>query len=77
MQSQVQSTQDGRTFLSNRTVVIALSVFLNVAGFTIILPVVPFLVGRYVPSDQIGLYVGLIVSAYAPAHSAPRRCSEP
>jgi MFS transporter, DHA1 family, tetracycline resistance protein len=65
MQSQVQSTQGGRTFLTNRTVVIALSVFLNVAGFTIILPVVPFLVGRYVPSDQIGLYVGLIVSVYA------------
>ena len=54
-----------RSFLSNRTVAIALSVFLNVAGFTIILPVVPFLVGRYVPSDQIGLYVGLIVSVYA------------
>jgi DHA1 family tetracycline resistance protein-like MFS transporter len=65
MQNQIQSTQDGRTFLSNRTVVIALSVFLNVAGFTIILPVVPFLVGRYVGSDQIGLYVGLIVSVFA------------
>lgn len=69
MQSQIQSTEgstkDTRTFLSNRTVVIALSVFLNVAGFTIILPVVPFLVGRYVPSDQIGLYVELIVSVYA------------
>src|SRR5215467_2035994 len=65
MQSQFQSTRDGRASLSNRTLVIALSVFLNVAGFTIILPVVPFLVGRYVGSDQIGLYVGLIVSVFA------------
>src|SRR5262245_6753003 len=60
--AQVQSAQDARSL---RTIVVALSVFLNVAGFTIILPVVPFLVGRYVRSDQIGLYVGLIVSVFA------------
>lgn len=46
-------------------IVIALTLFLNVAGFTLILPVLPFLVGRYVPPDLVGLYVGLIVSVFA------------
>jgi len=45
--------------------VMAVSVFLNVAGFTLIDPVVPFLVGEYVPRPELALYVGLIVSAYA------------
>lgn len=45
--------------------VIAVTLFLNVAGFTLILPVLPFLVGRYVRPDLVGLYVGLIVSVYA------------
>lgn len=51
--------------LSGGIVVIAVSVFLNFIGFTLILPVIPFLVGRYVPQQQIGLYVGLIVSVFA------------
>ena len=46
-------------------IVIAVTVFLNVAGFTLILPVVPFLVGRYVATELVGLYVGLIVSVFA------------
>ena len=46
-------------------IVVALSVFLNFTGFTLILPVVPFLVGQYVPPEQVGLYVGLIVSVFA------------
>src|ERR1700744_5116717 len=46
-------------------IAIAISVFLNFAGFTLILPVIPFLVGQYVPTEQVGLYVGLIVSAFA------------
>ncbi|MBS0245320.1 MAG: MFS transporter [Proteobacteria bacterium] len=45
--------------------VIAVTLFLNVAGFTLILPVLPFLVGRYVSPDLVGLYVGLIVSVFA------------
>jgi DHA1 family tetracycline resistance protein-like MFS transporter len=43
----------------------AVSVFLNFTGFTLILPVIPFLVGQYVPPEQVGLYVGLIVSVFA------------
>ena len=46
-------------------IVLAISVFLNIAGFTLILPVVPFLVGQYVPPIEVGLYVGLIVSVFA------------
>jgi MFS transporter, DHA1 family, tetracycline resistance protein len=46
-------------------IVLAISVFLNIAGFTLILPVIPFLVGQYVPPEQVGLYVGLIVSVFA------------
>lgn len=45
--------------------VIAVTIFLNVAGFTLILPVLPFLVGRYVQPDLVGFYVGLIVSVFA------------
>jgi MFS transporter, DHA1 family, tetracycline resistance protein len=60
--SQITSQTPG---LSRRLVVIAISVFLNFTGFTLILPVIPFLVGRYVPPEQIGLYVGLIVSVFA------------
>jgi MFS transporter, DHA1 family, tetracycline resistance protein len=46
-------------------IVLAISVFLNIAGFTLILPVIPFLVGQYVPPVEVGLYVGLIVSVFA------------
>ena len=46
-------------------IVLAIAVFLNIAGFTLILPVIPFLVGQYVPPEQVGLYVGLIVSVFA------------
>jgi DHA1 family tetracycline resistance protein-like MFS transporter len=46
-------------------IVIAVSVFLNFTGFTLILPVIPFLVGEYVPPEQVGLYVGLIISVFA------------
>lgn len=45
--------------------IVAITVFLNIAGFTLILPVIPFLVGRYVATELIGLYVGLIVSVFA------------
>jgi DHA1 family tetracycline resistance protein-like MFS transporter len=46
-------------------VIVAVSVFLNFTGFTLILPVIPFLVGQYVRPEQVGLYVGLIVSVFA------------
>jgi DHA1 family tetracycline resistance protein-like MFS transporter len=51
--------------LAGRTGIIAVSVFLNFAGFTIIIPVLPFSVGRYVPGDQVAAYVSIILATYA------------
>jgi MFS transporter, DHA1 family, tetracycline resistance protein len=63
------SNHDSRAVISPKAkgavIVIAVSVFLNFTGFTLILPVIPFLVGQYVPPEQVGLYVGLIVSVFA------------
>jgi DHA1 family tetracycline resistance protein-like MFS transporter len=55
----------GAPRVTGATIVVAVSVFLNFTGFTLILPVIPFLVGQYVPPEQVGLYVGLIVSVFA------------
>lgn len=51
--------------LGGRTGIIAVSVFLNFAGFTIIIPVLPFSVGRYVPADALATYVSVVLSTYA------------
>lgn len=45
--------------------VIGATLFLNVLGMTLIIPVLPFLVGAYAALDRVSLHVGLIVSAYA------------
>lgn len=71
MQSQDSSTKDhstksaGSLFANRSIIVLAISVFLNFTGFTLILPVIPFLVGQYVPPDLVGFHVGLIVSVFA------------
>ena len=51
--------------LAGRTGIIAVSIFLNFAGYTIIIPVLPFWVGRYAPGGQVAAYVSAILSAYA------------
>jgi DHA1 family tetracycline resistance protein-like MFS transporter len=45
--------------------IIVVSTFLNFAGFTIIIPVLPFAVARYVPTDQTATYVSVMISVYA------------
>ncbi len=45
--------------------VITASMFLNFAGFTIIIPVLPFLIGQYVDPTLVGPLVGVITSVYA------------
>ena len=55
----------GSLFANHSIVVLAVSVFLNFTGFTLILTVIPFLVGQYVPPELVGFYVGLIVSVFA------------
>lgn len=51
--------------LAGGTGIIAVSVFLNFAGFTLVIPVLPFIVGQFVPSHDIALYVSLIIAAFA------------
>ena len=58
-------TSDRAPKTKGAAIALAVSVFLNITGFTLILPVIPFLVGRYVRPQEVGLYVGLIVSAFA------------
>src|ERR1700761_8177332 len=58
-------TSDSTPKSKNAAIALAIAVFLNITGFTLILRVIPFLVGRYVPPQEVGLYVGLIVSVFA------------
>src|SRR6201996_4113945 len=58
-------TSDSTPKSKNAAIALAIAVFLNITGFTLILRVIPFLVGQYVPPEQVGLYVGLIVSVFA------------
>ena len=51
--------------LSSPTGIVAVSVFLNFAGFTLIIPVLPFSVARYVPASDIAFWVSLILAVYA------------
>lgn len=51
--------------LTGRTTVIAISVFLNFAGFTLIIPVLPFSVARYVAAPDIAWWVSLILALYS------------
>jgi DHA1 family tetracycline resistance protein-like MFS transporter len=44
---------------------IAISAFLTVMGFTIVIPVLPFIVAKFVPTDKLGLWVGILVAIYA------------
>ncbi len=44
--------------------VIVVSVFLNFMGFTVIAPVIPFLISQYSTPGQTALFVGLMMSIY-------------
>ena len=46
-------------------VVIAVSVFLNFAGFTLIIPVLPFVVARHVAPADVAFWVALILAVFA------------
>jgi DHA1 family tetracycline resistance protein-like MFS transporter len=63
--SNQDSQSGGAPKVTGAVMVVAISVFLNFTGFTLILPVIPFLVAQYVPLEQVGLYVGVIVSVFA------------
>lgn len=47
---------------------ILITMFLNFLGFSILIPVLPFLILKYIPAHQaslVGFYVGLLMSIYA------------
>lgn len=52
-------------WLDSRTRVMAASIFLTFAGFTLIHPIVPFLVGEYVVAADVPFWVACILSIYA------------
>jgi MFS transporter, DHA1 family, tetracycline resistance protein len=56
-----------KSFISENTALsfILVTMFLNFLGFSLIIPVLPFLVEKYVEQNAVGLYVGLLMSAYA------------
>ena len=51
--------------VKGRSGILLLSVFLNFAGFTLIIPVLPFSVARYVAPGEIAFWVALILAIYA------------
>lgn len=44
---------------------VAIAAFLTIMGFTIVIPVLPFIISAYVPDGELGLWVGLLVASYA------------
>jgi len=38
---------------------------LNAIGFTIVIPLFPFLISLYVPAEKVALYLGILISIYA------------
>lgn len=50
---------------TRRTGIIAVSVFFNFAGFTLIIPVLPFSVARYVAAADVAWWVSLILALYS------------
>jgi DHA1 family tetracycline resistance protein-like MFS transporter len=56
------------TFFSRfngRIGIVAVSVFVNFAGFTLVIPVLPFSVARYVPPPDVAWWVSLILALYS------------
>lgn len=44
---------------------ILVTMFLNFLGFSIIIPIMPFLIEKYVGASHVALFVGLMLSSYA------------
>jgi DHA1 family tetracycline resistance protein-like MFS transporter len=61
----LSSVRNVFSVLRSPTAVVAVSVFLTFSGFTLIIPVLPFIVGQFVPFYEVARYVSLIIAAYA------------
>jgi len=54
------------TTLNSRLIFIMVTMFLNFLGFSILFPILPFMVGKYITNpNEIAFYVGLLLSTYA------------
>lgn len=63
--STVSNSTVSNQWLDRRTRVLAAAIFLTFAGFTLIHPIVPFLVGEYVGPADVPFWVAWILSIYA------------
>lgn len=61
----MQHTTRIRSVRRSQTLAIAISVGLNFTGFTLIDPIVPFLIGQYANPTQLAFFVGALISVYA------------
>ena len=51
---------------NDRLVFILVTMFLNFLGFSIIIPILPFLIEKFIPNpQQLAIYVGIVFSVYA------------
>lgn len=51
---------------NDRLIFIMITMFLNFLGFSIIIPILPFLIERFIPNpNELALYVGVVFSVYA------------
>jgi MFS transporter, DHA1 family, tetracycline resistance protein len=51
--------------MNGRIGIVAVSVFFNFAGFTLVIPVLPFLVARHVPAPDVVWWISLILTLYS------------
>jgi DHA1 family tetracycline resistance protein-like MFS transporter len=51
---------------NNRLIFILVTMFLNFLGFSIIIPILPFLIERFIPNpNDLAIYVGIVMAVYA------------
>lgn len=65
MDASPSSIPSGSSRFNARIGIAAVSVFLNFAGFTLVIPVLPFSVARYVPAPAIAWWVSAILALYS------------
>ena len=56
---------DKSVFANKPFLFILITAFLSVMGIGLIIPVIPFIVGKYTSADHVAWYVGLLVSSYS------------
>ena len=65
MDASPSNLPSGSSRFNGRIGIAAVSVFLNFAGFTLVIPVLPFSVARYVPAPAVAWWVAVILALYS------------